>query len=169
MECKRIVEERHSTRKFKSREIPEETVQEIFKAINSAPSAGNIQAFKVFAAKKPELKKQIASACFGQSFIAQAPVVLVFCANLKESARLYKERGKNLYAIQDASIAAVFAWLSAVNEGLSSVWVGAFNDEELQNAIGSELQPVAVLPLGFADEKPRKASRKSLKEVIKEI
>lgn len=169
MEFQTLIKERHSTRKFKSQEIPEETLQEIFKAINSAPSAGNIQAVQVFAAKKPELKKQIASACFGQNFIAQAPVVLVFCANLKESERLYKERGKTLYAIQDASIAATFAWLAAVNEGLSSVWVGAFNDEELQNAIGSELQPVAVLPLGFADEKPRKTPRKSLKEIIKEI
>ena len=37
-----------------------------------------------------------------------------------------------------------------------------------EKALETELQPVAIFPIGFADEKPRKARRKELKELLKE-
>ena len=169
MEFQTVLEERHSVRKFKKQEIPESVLQKLLENARKAPSAGNLQAFKIFAVKELGKRKEVADACFGQSFVSQAPVILIFCADLKESAKRYKERGTSLYAIQDASIAAAYSQLAAVDSGLASVWVGSFKDEELKKILKTELQPVAVIPLGFADEKPAKSERKSLKELVKEF
>jgi nitroreductase len=168
MEFKKVLEERHSVRKFKPEEIPKEKLLELLKLTNLAPSAGNLQAFKIFAVKSQEKRTELADACFGQSFVSKAPIVLVFCADIKKSAKLYKERGE-LYSVQDASIAAAYSQLAAVDLGLASVWVGSFEDEKVQKVLGTDLRPVAVIPLGFADEKPRKTARKKLEELVKEV
>ena len=168
MEFLKVLQERRSVRRFKPEAVPEESLQRILEAARIAPSAGNLQAFQVFVARSEEKRKELADASFGQSFVAKAPIVLVFCADLKASSRVYAERGERLYALQDASIAATFAMLAAVDEGLASCWVGAFEDERVKKALETELQPVAIFPIGFADEKPRKARRKELKELLKE-
>ena len=169
MDFLEVLGQRRSVRKFKSEEIPKESLERILENARNAPSAGNLQAFKIFVAKRLEKRLEIADACFGQSFVSQAPVVLVFCADLKESSKRYKERGESLYAIQDASIAAAYAQLAAVDLGLASVWVGSFKDEVLKKALKTELKPVAVIPLGFAGEKPARNERKGLKELVKEV
>jgi len=169
MEFRKLLEERHSVRKFRAEEIPEAQLQELLKMANSAPSAGNLQCFKIFAAKNAEKRNQISGACFGQSFVAQAPVVLVFCADVQASKRKYGEKGERLYALQDASIAAAYSQLAAIELGLGSCWVGAFEEKKLQEILATELMPVAVIPVGIPDQGLSKTLRKSLNEISKEV
>ena len=65
-------------------------------------------------------------------------------------------RGKSLFALQDATIAASFAWLQAVASGLAACWVGAFDDEAVRNVFRGEIEPdwrpIALLPVGHAAE-----------------
>ncbi len=172
MEFEEVVKNRHSVRSYRKIEVPEETIEKILKLANLSPSAGNLQARKVIVVKDLQTKIKLADACFGQDFIAQAPVVFVVLADLKTSEEKYGERGRKLYALQDATIFAAYLQLAATNENLDSCWVGAFLESEIQHLfdLPSWLVPVAVLPVGFRDEIPEKTSRKSLKELIlKEI
>jgi len=61
--------------------------------------------------------------------------------------------------------------LALVDQGLASVWGGAFNDDAVWKAIGSPsgLRPVAMLPIGYQGEEPRPKTRRPLKDLIHEL
>lgn len=164
-----LIKERHSTRSFKETKVEEEKLQKILHACNDAPSAGNLQAYEILVVKKKEIKQELADASHSQNFISQAPVVLVFFANPKRSSTRYSSRGEELYAVQDATIAVCYAQLAAVELGLATVWVGAFDDIAVSRALNAlaNLKPVAILPVGYAAEKPEKHSRRNLSDLVK--
>ncbi len=166
-----VLKRRHSVRAFQDREIEEEKLKKITSAFALAPSAGNLQAYIVFIVKDKRMKEELASAALDQSFIAEAPIVLVFCADQKRSEIRYGERGFQLYSVQDATIAAAYAQLAATAEGLGSVWVGAFDPLEVSRIVnaGSYTVPVAIIPIGYPAEQPSLRERREIKEIVKEL
>jgi nitroreductase len=163
--------ERRSVRAFKATPVEETKLQQILEAANRAPSAGNLQAFEIYVVRRPDLRQELARAALSQEFIAQAPLSLVFCAHPARSAPRYRMRGVSLYALQDATIACTFAMLAATALGLGSVWVGAFDEKSVRRVIGVDdgLRPVAILPLGYADERPGASSRRGLDALVHEV
>lgn len=147
-----LFNKRKSVRSFSEKLVEEEDLKEIIEAANSAPSAGDLKAREIIVASDLELKKRISEAAYGQKQVAEAPAVLVFVALPEESAKKYAERGRDLYAIQDATLAAGFAWLEAVNQGLSGGWIGGFEEEKIREILNlSENQkPIVLLPIGYA-------------------
>ena len=168
MEFFEVVKSRHSIRAFSAKPIEAEKWRAILDAANHAPSAGNLQAYEVFEVRRRALLEALARAALDQEFIAQAPVALVFCAHPSRSAPRYGRRGVSLYCIQDATIACAYAQLAGTGLGLASVWVGAFDDNEVRKTIGigQDLVPVAVLPIGYAAEKPEGTRRRSISELV---
>jgi nitroreductase len=163
-----VIGKRRSIRAFRDQPVPEEMVQKILETIQAAPSAGNRQAYEVVVVRDPVRKKALAEAAWQQTFIAQAPVVLVFCTNPGRNVDRYRERGAHLYCIQDASIAVTFAHLAATALGLGSCWIGAFDPSRVATLIGAEgtIEPVAMLPLGFPAETPPPTPRRSLSSLV---
>lgn len=169
MEFKKVLETRRSVRKFKPVEISEETIREILQLAQLAPSAGNIQAYRVKIIKSQEEKEKLKEATFSkQPSITGAPVVLVICANPEESGEKYGERGKELYAIQDATIFATYLQLVLASIDLASVWVGAFDENEVKSVLElpENLRPIIMLPCGQLDEESRPRERKNLNDII---
>jgi nitroreductase len=168
MEFNEVVSVRRSIRNFSSEPVEEEKLRAVLETLNRAPSAGNLQAYEVFLIRDAAVRQALSRASLSQEFVAQAPVVLVFCANPKRAARRYGNRGERLYAAQDATIACTFAMLAATAQGLSTTWVGAFNDHAVHEAIGSPegIQPVAILPIGYAAENPGPTPRRRLADLI---
>jgi nitroreductase len=163
-----VIKERRSCREFKEKEIEKEIIQQILETAISAPSAGNLQAYKIFVVKDFQKKKKLAEASLNQEFICSAGIVLVFCSSPRDSSIKYGERGK-LYSLQDATIAAAYAQLSATALGLSSCWIGAFNEREVLKVIGAkDLVPVCVMPIGYPNEKPEAINRKKFSEIVQE-
>jgi nitroreductase len=171
MEFFETVERRRSVRSYKDKAIEKEKLTKLLEIINKAPSAGNLQAYKVVIVKTEKTKRSLASAAFGQEFIAEAPVVLVFLADAARSAAKYGERGASLYALQDATIAAAYAQLAATALGLGSVWVGAFDENAVSMIVGAERwqRPIAIIPIGYPAEEPEQHERKRLSEMVREI
>ena len=164
MEFFELVEKRRSIRKFKERVVEDYKIMKILEASKSAPSAGNLQAYRIYVIKDKKLKNKVAEACYNQTFVSEAPVVLIFFANPEESSAYYGERGK-FYSIQDATIAATFAMLAAHDLGLGTCWVGAFDNDQLKSVMHTSLEPVAVLPIGYPGESPPKRKRKKIEEI----
>ena len=168
MEFQDVVQTRRSIRAFSADPVEPAKLQAILKAMNQAPSAGNLQAYEVYQVTYPALRASVAQAAFMQMFIADAPVILIFCANPARSADRYAERGITLYSVQDATIACTIAALAATDQGLGTVWVGAFDPEAVRKAasIPENLLPVAILPIGHPAENPSKRARRSLKDLV---
>ncbi len=166
-----LVARRRSIRSFLDRPIEPEVLQRILEAANSAPSAGNLQGYEVYLVQQADRKAALARAAWGQGFLAQAAVDLVFCANRQRSGRRYGNRGRSLYSLQDATIACTFAMLAATELGLASTWVGAFEDRLVSAVIGvdGDVVPVAILALGYPAEEGYGSSRRKLDDLVHEV
>jgi len=170
MDFFKLAKERRSIRAYKPDKISDSDFKKILETANLAPSAGNLQSYEIFVIRDKEKKEQLVKAAGGQAFIAQAPVVLVFCASPYRSALKYGKRGLELYAIQDATMSAAFAMLAAADLGIGSVWVGAFEEEVLDVLENPRnLKPVAIIPIGYPNEAPLPHARKRLSEMVHEI
>lgn len=155
-----LIFKRVSIRKFKSGDVDNETLQLILEAANAAPSAGNLQARDFVVVRDKERKIRLAKAALKQMFIAEAPVVVVVCANYPRSMRVYGERGK-LYAEQDATAAIENILLAVTALNLGAVWVGAFDEVEVAKILKLPefVRPMAIVPIGYPAENPGRRSR----------
>jgi nitroreductase len=169
MEFPQLIEARRSVRKYSADPVDPAALERILRMVSRAPSAGNLQAYRICVVRSARKRKALSDSAGGQEFLSQAPVDLVFFADSVRSSAKYGDRGASLYAVQDATIAATFAALAATHEGLASAWVGAFDESTVQNICDErELRPIAIVPIGHAAERPDPTSRRELEEMVKE-
>ena len=163
------VRHRHSIRKYQQ-DMPVETekLHAILEMACAAPSAGDLQAYRIIVVQDHNKREALGKATLNQAFIAEAPACLVFCADSQRSQDTFGDRGAKLYAIQDATIAAAYAQLAIVAAGMGSTWVGQFDETRVQKTLGlaPALVPIALLSLGYPAEVPAPSPRRRLQEVV---
>jgi nitroreductase len=167
MEFSEVVAKRRSTRHFSTRRaVTHEDLRSLLESAVTAPTAGNIQPWRFVVLESEEARARL-TAAIGQKWATAAPAIIVVCVDPRPCAARYGERGERLYAIQDTSAAVQTILLAAVDLGLASCWIGAFDDEAVREAIGMPrpITPVAVLPIGYSAEAAGKPSRRPLEEV----
>ncbi len=81
MDFKEIVMSRYATRKFDGKKIPEKKVAELLELVRFAPSALNLQPWKIKIVTDQAIKEQLKPAAFGQEQITTCSHLLVFCAD----------------------------------------------------------------------------------------
>ena len=170
MDILRAVKDRRSIRDFQKKKIPDELLNKLMEALIWAPSAGNLQARKFYFVKNEKIRKMIAAAALAQNFIAQAPLVIVGCADSRISIK-YGERGVYLYSIQDVATSIMCMMLVAHEYGLGSVWVGAFREEAVFKILDlpQYLRPVVIVPVGYPSKVPDPPPRISKREGMEVI
>lgn len=80
---KEAIERRRSIRKYRPEPVKEEVLTELLEAARLAPSGCNAQPWRFKVVKDDETKRKLAQAAYDQPFIADAPVVLVCCADIR--------------------------------------------------------------------------------------
>ncbi len=163
------VRHRHSIRKYQfDTPVEEEKLSAILEMACAAPSAGDLQAYHITVVRNARIRKRLAAAASGQQFIAEAPVVLVFSADPVRSAEKFGERGATVYALQDTTIAATYAQLAVVAAGLSSTWIGEFNEQQVREVLDLEADkvPLSMLSIGYPAETAELSPRRPLDEVV---
>jgi len=150
MDFYEVLEDRTSTRDFTSEDVPAASVSMLLEAACKAPTAGNLQPWRFFVVRDSTVRRRLSEAAFGQSHVADAPVVIVVCADLDVCAHGYGSRGENLYAIQDTAAAVENILLAAVAEGLGACWTGAFDEGRAKAVLGLPpgIRPLAMVPVG---------------------
>lgn len=101
-------------------------------------------------------RQPLATAAFGQAWVAGAPVIFVLAGEYERTTRKYAERGRR-YVHLEAGHAAQNLLLQAVALGLAGVVVGAFDDAAVASVLGlpAEVQPLGLLPVGRQQEAGR--------------
>ncbi|MFQ5956356.1 MAG: nitroreductase family protein [Candidatus Brocadiales bacterium] len=166
-----IIKKRRSVRRFQgSREISKEIIDELIEALIWAPSAGNLQSRRFYFVRNQAVKDGLVKAAWGQGFIAEAPLVIVACADM-HIGTYYGSRGTELYALQDVAASIQNLLLLAYEHGLATVWVGAFDEQDAAEALKlpGHLRPVAIVPVGYPAEEPFAPRRVSDKNAIEFI
>lgn len=183
-EILRSLHARKSVRAFEERPVPEEVKRAILEAATQAPTAGNQQLYTILDITDQALKEQLAESCDHQPFIARAPMVLVFCADLLKWLDVFEEGGAAprrpgcgdlLLAVDDALIAAQNAVVAAESLGLGSCYIGDVMEQcETQRrllGLPEYVFPAAMLVFGWPTAQQRqrpKPLRCRLEDIVQQ-
>ena len=164
-----VIEKRRTIRKFSGDPVAEATVGRLLSCAHAAPSAGNLQPWHFIVVYNKEIKEALSQAAFNQTFIAEAPVCIVVCAEPGKSAAKYGVRGETLYCLQDTAAAVENLLLAATAYGLGSAWVGAFDEWKVREILqlDAKYRPVAIIPVGYSAEEPEEVPREDLAKVTR--
>jgi nitroreductase len=113
------------------------------------------------------MRRALADAAYGQNFLATAPAIIVVCAVPEESARVYGQRGRELYCVQDTAAATQNLLLAATQSGLATCWVGAFDERAVAriSSLSSSWRPLALVSVGYPAESEGRRSRRSVDDI----
>jgi len=152
---------RRSVREFSKKPVDDKLIGVMLHMATHAPSAGNVQEWRFVVVKDEEQKRKLSSAALRQDFVHEAPVVIVVCADLERASLRYGKRGETFYAIQDTANATMLILLTAEGLGLSTCWVGAFDEDAVKMALElpENLRPIAIVPVGYTLEVPETPER----------
>jgi len=157
---------RKSVRAFEARDVPPGLVARLLEAARLAPSASNRQEWRFVVVRDAHTRTRLSQAACGQGFIAEAPVVLVCCA---ETDGHVMACGQPCYPI-DVAIAIDHITLCAAAEGLGTCWIGAFSEDRVKQILGipARIRLVALLALGYpADPTAVRKHRLRLAEIVR--
>jgi nitroreductase len=160
-----VMAKRRSTRKFTNKIVETTKIDKIIAAADTAPTAGNFQGFEIFYVKSPGKKQQLVEACNNQPYV-NAPVVLIYCKNPSRVKLNFPEEILKKFAIQDATLAASYSQLAAQALGLSSIWIGMFDEQKVMSVINTELIPSSILCIGYPKQDKFPKPRRNLQELV---
>ncbi len=164
MDVMEAVKKRRSIRGYMDKEVEEEKLNLVLEAGRLAPSASNRQEWKFIVVRDKDTREKLSLAAHHQKFVGEASVVIVACST--ETAHIMP-CGQLSYPI-DLAIAVDHMTLKAVEEGLGTCWIGAFEENEVKKILGipETIRVVALLPLGYPISIPSPTPRKSKEEII---
>lgn len=167
MDYSEVIASRRSVRHFDNkRDVSDSDIRTLLESAIAAPSAGNIQPWRFTVVRTDEARAKLATA-LRQRWATTAPVTIVVSMDPRPGAARYGDRGEGLYAIQDTAAAVEHMLLTAVDLGLASCWIGAFEEDAIKQALGLSpaFVPVAILPIGYSAESSTRPARRPLAEV----
>ncbi len=120
-----ILKKRRSIRKYQNKTIESEKINALKEALLRSPSSRGLNPWRfIFIDDKNLLEKCAGAKPHGAAFLARAPLGIIICGNAEESD----------VWIEDCSIAAIIAQLTAQSLGLGSCWIqirGRSHSEDL--------------------------------------
>ena len=161
------IQARKSVRDYLAKDVPDEKIERVLQAARMAPSASNRQEWRFVVVRDEKIRAELASAALAQTFVAEAPVVFVCCAETDEHVM---RCGQMSYPI-DVAIAVDHMTLAAVEEDLGTCWIGAFDEAAVKSILGipKGIRVVAILPMGYpADPGTVKKSRLPMDRLVRD-
>lgn len=159
------IQTRKSVRHFLDKPIEDNKLQLVLGAGRLAPSASNRQEWRFVIVRDPETRQRLVDAARGQQFVGEAPVIIVACAATDDHIM---PCGLPCFSI-DVAIALDHITLAAVDQGLGTCWIGAFNQDQVKQILGipDEMCVVELMPIGYpADPTPIEKRRLPLTTII---
>jgi SagB-type dehydrogenase family enzyme len=100
--------------------------------------------------QRGDFRALVARAALHQTWMAEAPVMVVFAAEFRRCTARYGERGI-MYTHMEAGAASQNLFLQAEALGLAAGIVGAFQERVLRQGLGlpPEHVPLLVMPVGY--------------------
>jgi coenzyme F420-0:L-glutamate ligase/coenzyme F420-1:gamma-L-glutamate ligase len=192
-----LLRSRRSIRLFKKEPISSEILQRILETALCAPSAHNLQPWRLVILISPKAKLHLAEAIackFRQDMVTdgvpelaiearvrrtirralEAPIIIILCRDktqVRPQPDPFRKQAEGLMGIQSVAMAGLQLLLAAHAEGLGGTWIcwPLFAPEETRHALEltSDWEPEGMIFLGYPNETPDTPMRISLQEVIR--
>ena len=166
MSVMEAIRTRKSVRLFLDQPVEQEKLEQLMEAARLAPSASNRQEWRFVIVREPGTRKLLSGIGASQAHVYMAPVVIVACADTDEHLM---QCGQLCYPI-DVAVALDHLSLAAVELGLGTCWVGAFDEGKVRQLLGipAKIRVVALMPLGYpAVAAPVEKDRLQLDNIVK--
>ena len=166
MDIYEAIRTRQSIRSYRPDPVADDVLNRVLDAMRLAPAAGNKQPWRFVVVQDAATRQQLGEACSGQTWIAQAPIVIAACG---WKDRAYSGMGGYWNALPvDVAIAFDHLTLAAAAEGLGTCWIGSFTEDEVRRLLGipEDVTVIALTPLGYHDVSPAPKTRKELSEIV---
>ena len=164
MELSECFFKRYSVRKYLKKEVEPRKKDAILEAARIAPTAKNLQPFRIRVVEGAEMKKlALCTKCtFG------APLAFVVCGVGECYERFYDK--KKSYDV-DTSIVMTYMLLQATELSLGTCWVMAFDPEKIKEVFPEtkDSEPVSILLCGYPSEESEPSFRHFERKKISEI
>ncbi|MCM1152574.1 MAG: nitroreductase family protein [Muribaculum sp.] len=170
---------RHSVRRFSSRELDDNTLDSILTRAFKAPTTGNMQLYTVIVSRAGKAREALEAAHFNQPAAKSAPVLLTVCADFARFSRWCELSGADagfdnilsfMSATADAFILSQQIVTIAESEGLGTCYLGTvtYNAPKISSllALPELCVPVACIALGWPDEEGEVTERLPLEAVV---
>lgn len=170
-----------SVRAYLPRRVPPEALDLAIAAAQSAPSSSNLQAWSVIAIEDPALKSQLNAFAGDQRQITEAPLLLIWLADLSRLRSVADTQGQPsagldylesfLIAAIDATLAAQNALVALESQGFGTCYIGAIRNhpDKVAEALGLPEEVVAVfgMTVGYPDpDRPASIKPRLARETI---
>lgn len=145
MEYDKLIRERYSCRNFNGKPVEKNKIDKILEAGRIAPTAKNLQAFKIYVTEDKAKIDSVTNYRYG------APLCMIICGDKENDFK----KGNHSYSDIDASIIATHMMLEASNLEIDNIWVGLFDDNEVKEVfdISDNYIPVGMLMFGYSNDK----------------
>ena len=94
-----------------------------------------------------DLRADVMEASLRQEQILKAPATLIITAIFERATEKYGQRGRR-YVHQETGSVCQNVHLQAESLNLATVWIGAFDDRQVEQALGIAEEPLAIMPVG---------------------
>ena len=157
MDVTGAIKARRSIRKFKRKEIPSELLDHLLDMARTAPSGANRQPWELVIITDRQRLKDIVPVCKDQAFVGDCSAFLIGIDDPQQK-----------WAKVDLAIALDHLSLAAVEEGLGTCWIGAFDQARMREYIGlpGDRTVTVCMALGYPDETPAARGRKKAEELF---
>ena len=162
-----------SVRAYLPDPVDDDQLAAIVAAAQSAASSSNLHAWSVVAVRDPARKARLAEFAGDQAHIRQAPLLLVWLADLARLEEVANKVGETHAALDylemfevgviDAALAAQNAVTAAESLGLGTVYIGAMRNRPEEVATELQLPPRVVAVFGLCVGKPDPAQPAAVK------
>lgn len=170
---------RRTIRKYQSKEIPQDLLNELFEIAFRASTTGNMQLYSVVVTRDLEMKAQLAPAHYNQTPLHTAPLVLTFCADFNRFSAWCEARNATpgyrnfqsfMNGLMDALIVTQTFCTAAEEAGLGICYLGTavYNPQMIIDTLKlPELViPVTTLTVGYPDEHPNQVDRLPIDAIV---
>lgn len=175
------IKNRRTIRKYSSKEIPPQLLNELIETAARAQTMGNLQLYSVIVTKDNDMKEKLSPAHFNQPMVKSAPAVLTFCADFNRTTQWCKCRNAdpgydNFLSFMNAASDTLLFCQNFCNlaeeKGLGICYLGTtlYNAQSIIETLQlPQLTiPIATITVGWPDESPAQTDRLPLTAIIHE-
>ncbi len=150
------IKERRSIRRYTGEPIEKDDIEKMVEAARLAPSAKNLQPWKLVIIQHPKVLEELVPICQGQEFVSESGAFII---GMVEGTK---------WSEIDLTIAMDHLSLEAVELGYGSCWIGAFDKDGVKNKfdLPEDHEPLVCMTVGVPEKKPEPPTKKAIDELV---
>jgi nitroreductase len=163
MDVSEAIRNRYSCRHYQDKPLEQAKLTAILEAARQAPSAKNLQDWRLVVVTDKQTKKKVAIAANNQTFLEEAGAIIVACTVSDHVMRCGQAVGPI-----DVAIALEHIALQATELGLATCWIGSFYADKVKAILGipEGATVIELMALGYPADPPKEHRREPLDRIV---